>query len=45
MKVSYNKEAVHQYIKRYAGFQAIFTTKLKDPLEALQVYRDKCHSR
>jgi transposase len=41
MKVSYNNEAVDQYIKRYAGFQAIFTTKLKDPLEALQVYRDK----
>jgi transposase len=41
MKVSYNNEAVNQYIKRYAGFQAIFTTKLKDPLEALQVYRDK----
>lgn len=41
MKVSYNNEAVNQYIKRYAGFQAIFTTKFKDPLEALQVYRDK----
>ncbi len=41
MKVSYNNEAVNQYIKRYAGFQAIFTTKFKDPLEALQIYRDK----
>ena len=28
-------------INRYAGFQAILTTKFKDPLEALQVYRDK----
>jgi transposase len=40
-KASYNSEAVSQYINRYAGFQAILTTKLKDPLEALQVYRDK----
>ena len=30
-----------QYINRYAGFQALLTTKLKDPLDALQVYRDK----
>ena len=41
MKVSYNSEAVRQHIKRYAGFQAIFTTRFKDPVEALQVYRDK----
>jgi transposase len=41
MKVSYNNQAVNQYIKRYAGFQAIFTTRFRNPLEALQVYRDK----
>jgi len=41
MKISYNNDAVNQYIKRYAGFQAIFTTRFKDPDEALQVYRDK----
>ena len=40
-KVSYNAEAVSQFINRYAGFQALLTTKFKDPLEALQVYRDK----
>jgi transposase len=40
-KVAYNSEAVSQYINRYAGFQALLTTKFKDPLEALQVYRDK----
>lgn len=40
-KVSYNTEAVSQYINRYAGFQALLTTRFKDPLEALQVYRDK----
>ena len=41
MKVSYNTEAVSQYISRYAGFQAILTNSIKDPVKALQVYRDK----
>lgn len=41
MKVTYNKEAVNHYIKRYTGFQALLTTRFKDPVEALQVYRDK----
>ncbi len=41
MKVSYNNEAVSQYIKRYAGFQALLTNSIKDPVKALQVYRDK----
>ena len=40
-QVSFNADAVHQYIKHYAGFQALLTTRSKDPLEALQVYRDK----
>ena len=40
-RVAYNTEAVSQYIKRYAGFQALLTTTFKEPLEALQVYRDK----
>jgi len=40
-KIAYNTEAVSQYINRYAGFQALLTTRFKDPLEALQVYRDK----
>lgn len=40
-KVSYNNEAVSQYIKRYAGFQAILSNAIKDPIETLQVYRDK----
>ena len=40
-KVSYNNEAVNQYIKRYAGFQAILTNAIKDPVETLQIYRDK----
>jgi transposase len=41
MKVSYNTEAVSQYISRYAGFQAILTNSIKDPVKALQIYRDK----
>jgi len=40
-QVTFDTETVHRYIKRYAGFQALLTTKIKDPLEALQVYRDK----
>lgn len=41
IKVSYNNEAVSQYISRYAGFQAILTNNIKDPVKALQIYRDK----
>jgi transposase len=40
-KVSYKTEAVRQYISDYAGYQALLTTNIKEPLEALQVYRDK----
>jgi transposase len=40
-KVTYNTEAVSQYINRYAGFQAILTNNIKDPVRALQIYRDK----
>ena len=40
-KVSYNKEAVNRYTKKYAGFQALLTNSIKDPVKALQVYRDK----
>lgn len=40
-KVSYKTEAVSQYISRYAGFQAILSNSNKDPVRALQIYRDK----
>lgn len=40
-KASYNQEAVSRYINRYLGFQALLTNAVKDPLEALQIYRDK----
>ena len=41
IKVSYNTEAVDQYINRYCGFQALLTNSIKNPIEALQIYRDK----
>ena len=41
MKVTYNTEAISQYIKRYAGFQALLSNRVKDPIEALRIYRDK----
>ena len=41
MKVSYNTQAISQYINRYSGFQALLTNSIKNPIEALQVYRDK----
>jgi transposase len=40
-KVAYNHEAINQYINRYAGFQALLTNSIKNPVEALQIYRDK----
>ena len=40
-KVSYNMDAVSQYINRYAGFQALFSNGIKDPIETILVYRDK----
>jgi len=40
-KITYNDRAVSQYINRYAGFQALFTNAIKDPIETLIVYRNK----
>ncbi len=39
--ISYNSQAINQYIKRYAGFYAILTNSVKDPMKSLQIYRDK----
>ncbi len=41
VKVSCNTEAMSQYINRYAGFQALLTNSIKNPVESLQIYRDK----
>ena len=40
-QVSYNDVAVNQHISRYAGFQALLTNSIKDPVECLQIYRDR----
>lgn len=41
MKITFNTNAVSLYINRYAGFQALLSNGIKDPVEALQIYRDK----
>lgn len=41
VRVSYNTQAVNQYINRYAGFQVLLTNAVKNPIECLQIYRDK----
>jgi len=40
-KVTYNMEAIRGHIKRYTGFYALLTNSIKDPVKALQIYRDK----
>ena len=42
-KVLFNHEAIQQYRNRCAGFHAVLTNDMKDPLEALTVYRNKDH--
>jgi len=41
LSVSFNDEEIQKYRKRYAGFFCILSSKLKDPMEALRVYRQK----
>lgn len=40
-KISFNIEAINKYINRYSGFQALLSNSIKDPIKALQLYRDK----
>ena len=40
-KVLFNNEAIMKYRDRYAGFLVILTNGIKDPVEALRVYRNK----
>ncbi len=40
-RVLFNNESIQKYRKRYAGFYAILSNGIKDPLEALRVYRNK----
>lgn len=40
-KVCYNNEAIEKYRSQYAGFLAILTNDMKDPVQTLMVYRNK----
>ncbi|MDI3543124.1 MAG: hypothetical protein PWP57_727 [Candidatus Atribacteria bacterium] len=40
-KALFNQEAIQKYRNRYAGFYVFLTNDIKDPVEALWVYRDK----
>ena len=41
LQVSYNTEAISHHISRYAVFQGLLSNGIKDPVEAMRVYRDK----
>lgn len=41
LKVSFNDDAIQKNRKRYAGFFCIMSSKIKDPLQALNIYRGK----
>jgi len=45
LKVSFNTEAINRHINRhinrYAGFQALLSNSIRNPVEAMQVCRDK----
>lgn len=40
-KVLFNNEVIEKYRNRYTGFYVILTNDIKNPIEALRVYRDK----
>lgn len=40
-QVAFNHEAIQHYRNRYAGFYVLLTNDIKDPVEALRVYRNK----
>ena len=41
LKIKFNDEAINKARKKYVGFSVVLSTKLKEPIKALQVYRDK----
>lgn len=41
LRVLFNNEAIKRYRNRYAGFHILLTNDIKDPVEALKVYRNK----
>jgi transposase len=40
LKVSLNLQVIEGHRKQYSGFSALLTTDIKDPVEALLVYRE-----
>ena len=40
-RVIFNNEAIRRHRNRYAGFYVLLTNDIKDPVEALRVYRTK----
>lgn len=40
-RVLFNNDAIEKHRNRYAGFYALLTNDIKDPLQALRVYRTK----
>ena len=41
LKVSFNMAAIGKHIHQYKGFMVLLSNAIKDPVKALQVYRDK----
>jgi len=41
LSVSFNDEEIQKHRQRYAGFFCILSSKLKDPIDALRIYREK----
>jgi transposase len=41
LRVSFNDTEIQKHRKRYAGFFCILSTSIKDPMEALRIYRAK----
>lgn len=40
-KIEFNKSEIQKYRKRYAGFFCLMSNTIKDPMAALNIYRDK----
>lgn len=41
MRVTFNDPEIQKHRKRYAGFFCILSSKIKDPMDALRIYREK----
>lgn len=41
LRVAFNDEEIQKHRKRYAGFFCILSSNIKDPMDALRIYREK----